>query len=78
MAKRKKRSRFRARTIWAMIISYLVLGVILALIYLGQNAPEASITDASAQVQPNAWALFPIIVMLWPLFLVILLVQIFF
>jgi hypothetical protein len=78
MAKRKKRSRFRARTIWAMIISYLVLGVILALIYLEQNAPEASITDANAQVQPTAWALFPIVVMLWPLFLVILLVQIFF
>ncbi len=78
MGKKKKRARFGARTIWMMIIGYLVLGVITALIYLSRNAPDPAYVDMSSQGMTNPWALFPVVVMLWPIFVVVLLFQIFF
>ena len=75
MGKKKKRARFKPRTIWAMVIGYIVIGAIVAMIYLGQQAPDPQLLDGSAPPGANPWALFPVFVMLWPIFLVVLIVK---
>ncbi len=75
MSRKKKKARFKPRTIWAMVIGYMVVGAIVAILYLGQQVPDPELIDASAPPGSNPWALFPVFVMLWPIFLVILIVK---
>ena len=75
MGKKKKRARFSARTIWAMFIGYMVIGAIVAIVYLGRKAPDPELIDATTAAGSNPWALFPVFVLLWPIFLAILILQ---
>lgn len=75
MTKRKKKRKLKAWTIWSLIIGYVVAGAIVAVLYLSRNAPDAEDVNVAQQGLSNAWGLFPIIVMLWPIFLVIFIVQ---
>ncbi len=77
MAKRKKKSKLSARAVWSLLIAYVVAGVVVAILYLNRNAPGSEDVDAVQQGLSNAWGLFPIVVILWPIFLIVLLVQAF-
>lgn len=77
MAKKKKKRKLKPRTIWSLFIAYFLAGIIVAILYLNHNAPDPDTANAAQQGATSAWGLFPILVMLWPVFLVILLIQYF-
>ena len=78
MSKKKKRRRIKPRVAWMLLIGYVVLGLVVALFWLNRHAPNSDQIDAVRQGMANPWGLVPIIVMLWPIFLVIMLYQAFF
>ena len=62
MAKKKKKRKLRARTLWTLSIGYFLAGFVVAVFYLNQNAPSADEVEAAQQGMNNAWGLLPIIV----------------
>lgn len=75
MTKRKHKRRLAARTIWLLVLGYFILGAIVGALFLQQlTAGAARPTTGEPSIQ-NAWGLFPVVVMLWPIFLIIWLVR---
>ena len=75
MAKKKKKRRLRARSIWLLVIGYTILGVLFTLYYLNAHAPDPTQVESGASPM-GLGSLFPIIVILWPLFLIIHIIQV--
>jgi hypothetical protein len=75
MTKRKRKRRLRPRTIWLLVLGYFLVGGVIAALFLQELTAG---TTPAAPGQPslnNAWGLFPIVVMLWPLFLIVWLLK---
>lgn len=78
MGKGKKRKRrFKARTIWMMVLAYFIAGGIVAALFLQGISADAEIAGPGEPSLNNAWGLFPLIVLLWPVFLVVMVVRAF-
>lgn len=71
MSKRKRKRRPRPRTVWLLVLGYFVLGAIVAALFLQQMTTGVAQPSGGEPTVNNAWGLFPLIVMLWPIFLVI-------
>jgi len=75
VSRKKKKSRISARTAWLLFIGYMVAGIVVAILFLGPSeTPTAAATDPQAAAA-NPWALFPVVALLWPIFLAILIVR---
>ncbi|MEZ4396561.1 MAG: hypothetical protein R3C71_06610 [Candidatus Krumholzibacteriia bacterium] len=75
MSKRKRKRRLRPRTIWWLVLGYFVLGAVVAALFLQQMTAGAPRVGAGEPSINNAWGLFPLVVMLWPIFLVVYVVR---
>ena len=77
MGKKKRKRRFKARTIWAMVLAYFIVGGVVATLFLQGMTSGADPGGAGQPSLSNAWALFPLVAMLWPAFLLWMLVRAF-
>lgn len=75
MGKRKKKRGPGARVVWSLVLGYLILGGIVAVLFLQQIAAGADPAPAGGPSLNNAWGLFPLIVLLWPIFLVVMILK---
>ena len=75
MARKKKKPRLRARSIWLLVIGYTIIGVLFTLYYMNAHAPDPTRVEAGANPM-GLGSLFPIIVILWPLFVIIHIIQV--
>lgn len=75
MTKRKHKRRLAARTIWLIVLGYFILGAIVGVLFLQQLTAGAERPASGEPSIQNAWGLFPVVVMLWPIFLIIWLVR---
>ncbi len=73
--KKSKRRKLKTRTIWILVLSYMVLGAVVATLFLQQTTAGAEIGAPGQANLNNAWGLFPLIVLVWPIFLVIFLIR---
>ncbi|MCP4547374.1 MAG: hypothetical protein GY835_13030 [bacterium] len=78
MGKKKKRRKLKTRTIWILLSSYMIVGVVVALFVLNNHTSDPVQTEAGQQAASGAGTVFPLIVMLWPIFVVIHLIRILF
>ncbi len=75
MTKRKRKRRLRPRTVWLLVLGYFIVGTAIAMLFLQQLTASAGPAPPGQPSLNNAWGLFPLVVMLWPIFLVILIVK---
>jgi hypothetical protein len=75
MSKRKHKRRLKPRTIWILVVAYFVVGGVIAALFLQQLAAGVKPAGPGEASLNNAWGLFPVVVMLWPVFLIIWLVK---
>jgi len=75
MTKRKRKRRLKPRTIWLLVLGYFLVGSVLAALFLQQLTAGAAPATPGQPSLNNAWALFPVVVMLWPIFVIVWLVK---
>jgi hypothetical protein len=75
MTKRKHKRRLRPRTIWLLVLGYFIVGSVTAAFFMQQLTAGAQPAVPGQPTLNNAWGLFPVVVMLWPIFLVVMLVK---
>jgi hypothetical protein len=77
MAKKKKKRKLKPRTIWLLSISYFVIGFLVAILFLNSISPETEVVenDNTQNARTSPWMLFPVVVMLWPIFVVVMIAR---
>lgn len=75
MSRKKKKSRIGARTAWILFTAYMVAGIVVAILFLGSSETPATAATSPQDAAASPWALFPVVALLWPIFLVILIVR---
>ncbi len=77
MGKRKKKRGPSARMVWSLVLGYLIIGGVVATLFLQQVGSGADPAPGADPTLNNAWGLFPLIVLLWPIFLIVMIVKVF-
>ncbi len=72
---RKRKRRFKARTIWMMVLAYFIAGGVVATLFLQDVVGDGTGTATGEPSLNNAWGMFPLVVIIWPVFLVVMIVR---
>ncbi len=75
MGKRKKKRKLSPRTSWLLVLGYFILGVVVAALFLSQVSTGSQPVDPDEASLYNAWGLFPLVVLLWPVFRIVLVIK---
>jgi hypothetical protein len=75
MGKRKKKRKLGPRMTWSLVLGYFILGIVVAALFLSQVNSGAEPVNPDEASLYNAWGLFPLVVLLWPVFLVVLIIK---
>ncbi len=75
MGKRKRKRKLSPRLTWLLVLGYFTLGVVVAALFLSQVNTPAQPVDPDEASLYNAWGLFPLVVLLWPVFMIVLIIK---
>jgi hypothetical protein len=75
VSRKKKKSRISVRTAWVLFVAYIVVGMVVAILFLGPSETGTATATSPQDAAMSPWALFPLVALLWPIFLVIMIVR---
>ena len=73
MTKKKKKGRISTKSAWMLTLAYFVVGFVVSILFLNSVDPTTEAgADPNTGLPGSPWLLFPIVVIIWPVFLVIM------